>query len=83
MLNGIVGKFRAGMTWRDVRERYGSWASVSAGWWCLAPTLLTLDPFVGFFTVVCMLVADIVSAAGLARGFGGDYRPIFVTGTGG
>lgn len=28
MLNGIVGKFRAGMAWRDVRERYGSWASL-------------------------------------------------------
>ncbi|WP_406419622.1 IS5 family transposase [Streptomyces sp. NBC_01614] len=28
MLNGIVWKFRAGVAWRDVPERYGSWASL-------------------------------------------------------
>ncbi|WP_437099002.1 IS5 family transposase [Streptomyces flavidovirens] len=28
MLNGIVWKFRAGGAWRDVPERYGSWASL-------------------------------------------------------
>ncbi|MFF9078752.1 IS5 family transposase [Streptomyces rubiginosohelvolus] len=28
MLNGIMWKFRAGVAWRDVPERYGSWASL-------------------------------------------------------
>ncbi|MGW6286405.1 transposase [Streptomyces sp. NPDC055107] len=28
ILNGIVGKFRAGMAWRDVPERSGSWSSL-------------------------------------------------------
>ncbi len=28
MLNGIVWKFRTGAPWRDVPERYGSWASL-------------------------------------------------------
>lgn len=28
VLNGIVWKFRAGVAWRDVPERYGSWASL-------------------------------------------------------
>ncbi|MFB7449910.1 transposase [Streptomyces sp. NPDC056194] len=28
MLNGIVWKFRAGVAWRDVPERYGPWASL-------------------------------------------------------
>ncbi|WP_157641208.1 transposase, partial [Longispora albida] len=28
VLNGIVWKIRAGATWRDVPERYGSWQSV-------------------------------------------------------
>jgi transposase len=28
VLNGIVWKFRTGSAWRDVPERYGSWASL-------------------------------------------------------
>ncbi|WP_086722522.1 transposase [Streptomyces carpinensis] len=28
VLNGIVGKFRAGVAWRDVPERYGSWTTL-------------------------------------------------------
>ncbi|MFF1497118.1 transposase [Streptomyces sp. NPDC058304] len=28
VLNGIVWKFRSGVAWRDVPERYGSWASL-------------------------------------------------------
>ncbi|MFJ3176745.1 IS5 family transposase, partial [Streptomyces roseus] len=28
VLNGIVWKFRTGVAWRDVPERYGSWASL-------------------------------------------------------
>ncbi len=28
ILNGIVWKFRAGVAWRDVPERYGSWATL-------------------------------------------------------
>ncbi|MEU7116804.1 transposase [Streptomyces sp. NPDC046182] len=28
MLNGIVWKFRAGVAWREVPERYGPWASL-------------------------------------------------------
>lgn len=28
VLNGIVWKFRTGVAWRDVPERYGSWATV-------------------------------------------------------
>ncbi|MFC8230703.1 IS5 family transposase [Streptomyces sp. NPDC057287] len=28
MLNGIMWKFRAGVAWRDVPERYGPWASL-------------------------------------------------------
>ncbi|MFD4318998.1 IS5 family transposase [Streptomyces sp. NPDC058548] len=28
MLNGIMWKFRAGVAWRDVPDRYGSWASL-------------------------------------------------------
>ncbi|GAA4098439.1 hypothetical protein GCM10022214_73690 [Actinomadura miaoliensis] len=28
MLNGIVFKFRSGVAWRDVPERYGSWRSL-------------------------------------------------------
>ncbi|MEU8779785.1 IS5 family transposase [Streptomyces sp. NPDC048606] len=27
-LNGIVWKFRTGVAWRDVPDRYGSWASL-------------------------------------------------------
>ncbi|KOU15985.1 transposase [Streptomyces sp. WM6372] len=28
VLNGIVWKFRTGVAWRDVPERYGSWAGL-------------------------------------------------------
>lgn len=28
ILNGIVWKFRAGVAWRDVPERYGPWATL-------------------------------------------------------
>lgn len=28
VLNGIVWKFRTGVAWRDVPERYGSWATL-------------------------------------------------------
>lgn len=28
VLNGIVWKFRTGSAWRDVPERYGSWATL-------------------------------------------------------
>jgi transposase len=28
VLNGIVWKFRTGVPWRDVPERYGSWATL-------------------------------------------------------
>ncbi|MET8680490.1 transposase [Streptomyces sp. NPDC004647] len=28
VLNGIVFTFRAGVAWRDVPERYGSWATL-------------------------------------------------------
>ncbi|MFF7082093.1 IS5 family transposase [Streptomyces lavendulae] len=28
VLNGIVWKFRTGVAWRDVPDRYGSWASL-------------------------------------------------------
>ncbi|MFC4464570.1 transposase [Streptomyces xiangluensis] len=28
ILNGIVWKFRSGVAWRDVPERYGSWATL-------------------------------------------------------
>ncbi|CAM5642244.1 hypothetical protein SALBM217S_00441 [Streptomyces griseoloalbus] len=28
VLNGIVWKFRTGTAWRDVPERYGSWATL-------------------------------------------------------
>ncbi|WP_371621524.1 APC family permease [Streptomyces sp. NBC_01116] len=42
-------------------------------------TLLAYGPFARFFTGFCMLAAGIVSAAGLARGFGGDYLRIFVS----
>lgn len=28
LLNGIVWKFRTGTAWRDVPERYGSWATL-------------------------------------------------------
>ncbi|MGY1502825.1 transposase [Streptomyces sp. QTS52] len=28
ILNGIVWKFRTGVAWRDVPDRYGSWASL-------------------------------------------------------
>ncbi|MGP8296823.1 transposase [Streptomyces inhibens] len=28
MLNGIVWKFRTGVAWRDVPDRYGSWATL-------------------------------------------------------
>ncbi|MEV4939697.1 IS5 family transposase [Streptomyces zaomyceticus] len=28
VLNGIVWKFRTGVAWRDVPERYGSWANL-------------------------------------------------------
>ena len=30
MLNGIVWKFRTGTAWRDVPERYDSWATLHA-----------------------------------------------------
>ncbi|MFH8468132.1 APC family permease [Streptomyces sp. NPDC017991] len=42
-------------------------------------TTLAYGPFAGFFTGFCMLAAGVVSAAGLARGFGGDYLSVFVS----
>ncbi|MFJ5850249.1 APC family permease [Streptomyces sp. NPDC092903] len=41
--------------------------------------MLAYGPFAGFFVGFCMLAAGIVSAAGLARGFGGDYLRVFVS----
>ncbi|MGW7096590.1 APC family permease [Streptomyces sp. NPDC054874] len=40
---------------------------------------LAYGPFAGFFAGFCMLAAGIVSTAGLARGFGGDYLGVFVS----
>ncbi|WAL93666.1 APC family permease [Streptomyces sp. Je 1-369] len=42
-------------------------------------TTLAYGPFTGFFAGFCMLAAGVVSVAGLARGFGGDYLSVFVT----
>ncbi|GAA4826311.1 APC family permease [Streptomyces ziwulingensis] len=42
-------------------------------------TTLAYGPFAGFFTGFCMLAAGVVSVAGLARGFGGDYLSVFVS----
>ncbi|MFE5739191.1 transposase [Streptomyces celluloflavus] len=36
ILNGIVWKFRTGVAWRDVPERYGRWAALHIRFRCWA-----------------------------------------------